>query len=95
MEWLLGAFGTLTGLSLSYLAFMMNRDKGMKKDITEQVIVSEKLNHISHGVDDIKVEVKASEKQMNRMNEQLIRVDESAKSAHKRIDSLVEVRKHG
>ena len=54
-----------------------------------------KPDSIGKGVDDIRIDLKANEKQMSRMNEQLIRVDESTKSAHKRIDKLEGVRKHG
>lgn len=54
-----------------------------------------KLDSIGKGVDDIRIDLKANEKQMSRMNEQLIRVDESTKSADKRIDKLEGVRKHG
>lgn len=94
MEWILGAFGTLSGFVISYLAFQRNRDKEMKKDAEDGAVIRTKLDSIGKGVDDIRIDLKANEKQMNRMNEQIIRVDESTKSAHKRLDKL-EVRKHG
>lgn len=94
MEWILGAFGTLSGFTISYLAFQRNRDKEIKKDAGDDAVIKTKLDSIGKGVDDIRIDLKANEKQMNRMNEQIIRVDESTKSAHKRIDKL-EVRKHG
>lgn len=94
MEWILGAFGTLSGFVISYLAFQRNRDKEMKQDAEDGAVIRTKLVSIGKGVDDIRIDLKANEKQMNRMNEQIIRVDESTKSAHKRIDKL-EVRKYG
>lgn len=95
MEWLLGAFGTLSGFVLSYLAFQRNRDKEIKTDAEDGAVIKTKLDSIGKGVDDIRIDLKANEKQMSRMNEQLIRVDESTKSAHKRLDKLEGVRKHG
>ena len=88
MEWLIGAFGTLSGFVLSYLAFQRNRDKEIKNEAEDGAVIKTKLDSIGKGVDDIRIDLKANEKQMSRMNEQLIRVDESTKSAHKRIDKL-------
>ncbi len=88
MEWLIGVAGTLMGFLFSYLTFQRNRDKDIKSDAKEDGVIKTKLDAIGKGVDDIRIDLKANEKQMSRMNEQIIRVDESTKSAHKRIDKL-------
>lgn len=93
MEWLIGVGGTLAGFVFSYLAFQRNREKDIKSDAEEDGVIKTKLDSIGKGVDDIRIDLKANEKQMSQMNEQIIRVDESTKSAHKRIDNL-EVKKH-
>lgn len=88
MEWLIGVIGTLAGFLISYLSFQRTRDKDIKSDAKEDEVIKTKLDSIGKGVDEIRIDLKANEKQINRMNENLIRVDESAKSAHKRIDKL-------
>lgn len=88
MEWLIGVIGTLAGFLISYLSFQRTRDKDLKSDAQEDGVIKTKLDSIGKGVDDIRIDLKANEKQMFRMSEQLVRVDESTKSAHKRIDKL-------
>lgn len=88
MELIIGITCTVGGFVLSYMTFQRRRDQEIASDTKEKTVVSTKLDHISEGVDNIKVEMRANEKYMSRMNEQLIRVDESAKSAHKRLDKL-------
>lgn len=92
---LLGAVSTVFGMVITYFTFMRGRDKSIKNEAEDGAVIKTKLDSIGKGVDDIRIDLKANEKQMSRMNEQLIRVDESTKSAHKRIDKLEGVRKHG
>ncbi|MBJ8205883.1 hypothetical protein JDS91_32425, partial [Bacillus cereus] len=47
-----------------------------------------KLEYISKGVDDIRIDLKANEKQMIVLGERITRVEESAKQAHKRLDNV-------
>lgn len=77
---------------ISYLTFMGKRDKNIKSDATEsatqQAEVNVKLNHIIKGVDDVKLDLKTNERQINQINTELVKVNESVKSAHKRIDKI-------
>lgn len=91
---ILGAVSTVFGMVISYFTFMRGRDKNIRSDATKDAKVSTKLDYISSGVDDMRIDLRANQKEMGRMNEQLIRVDESTKSAHKRIDKLEEVKKY-
>ncbi|WP_150112247.1 hypothetical protein [Clostridium hydrogeniformans] len=50
--------------------------------------LSTRLDYISKGVDDIRLDIKAQDRQIADMNSRLIRVEESSKSAHKRIDTI-------
>lgn len=90
MEALLGAGSVVFGMVITYFTFVRNRDKDVKQDAEDGAVIRTKLDSIGKGVDDIRIDLKANEKQMSRMNEQIIRVDESTKSAHKRIDKLEE-----
>ena len=83
-----GVIGALVGFIISYFGFMRNRDKDVKKDAANDAVISEKLNHIGSGVDSIRVDMKVSERRVTEISEQLIRTDEIAKSAHKRIDGI-------
>ena len=49
-----------------------------------------KLDMISQGVDIIKVDSKSSELKISQMHENYIRIEESLKQAHKRIDKIEE-----
>lgn len=88
MEIVIGAVCTLVGTLIAYLTFARNRDKDTVTKAKEEAVISTQLGNISQGVVDIRVDMKANEKQMDRMQEQIIRIDESNKSAHKRLDKV-------
>ncbi|MEB8733205.1 hypothetical protein P4G91_19410, partial [Bacillus cereus] len=50
--------------------------------------VKAELGYIRKGVDDIRIDLKASEKQMVALGERVTRVEESTKQAHKRLDTI-------
>lgn len=85
---ILGAVSTVFGMIISYFTFMRGRDKHIRTDATENAKVSTKLDHISRGVDDIRIDLRSNEKQINNVAERVTRVEESTKQAHKRIDSI-------
>lgn len=90
MEIAIGAVCTLLGTLIAYLTFTRNRDKDTVAKAKEEAIISTQLGSISTGIEEIRVDMKANEKQMDRMQEQIIRIDESTKSAHKRLDKIDE-----
>mgnify|MGYP001392144136 CR=1 FL=1 len=85
---LLGAISTVFGMVITYFTFMRGRDKTIRHDAEESAKVSTKLDHISRGVDDIRIDLKSNEKQINNVAERVTRVEESAKQAHLRINKL-------
>ncbi|WP_436514059.1 hypothetical protein [Clostridium thermobutyricum] len=56
----------------------------------EQTILSTKLDYISRNLDDIKVDLRTRAKENAELKERVIIVEESVKSAHKRITELEE-----
>ena len=54
----------------------------------EKAELSTKLDHIDVGVQDIRVQVRNTDHRLNEINDRVIRVEESSKSAHKRIDKM-------
>lgn len=91
-----GVFGTIFGIVINFFTFNRNRDKDVKEDAAadaaEKAVVRTKLDHIVTGVDNIRVDVKAQEKSTRAsfedLNKKVVEIDQSTKSAHKRIDEL-------
>lgn len=88
LEVVVGIVATALGMLITYFTFVRNRDKDIIQNAKEEATISAKLAYISRGVDAIKVDMKTNEKQIDHMQEQIVRIDESTKSAHKRLDRL-------
>lgn len=88
MEIPVGIMSALFGMLLTLLAFNRNRDKDVKADAAKTAVIETKLDTISNGVESIRIDFKANEKQMDALSERVTRVEESSKQAHKRIDNL-------
>lgn len=84
----LGVLVAICGLVVSYLAYQFNRTKELKTDSQQDAEVKAALGYISKGVDDIRIDLKANEKQISHLAERVTRVEESSKQAHKRIDQV-------
>ncbi|MEZ7170768.1 hypothetical protein [Sporosarcina sp. OR05] len=84
----IGVIGALFGFLISYFSFLRSRDKDVKKEATEKVVTNTKLDHIGAGVNSIQVKMEVKDERMTALTEKVIRIDESAKSAHKRIDKI-------
>lgn len=92
----IGALCLLVGAAIGYIGFL----KGMKKDVKEEaqsdtkekVQLNTKLDILLSNNTEIKGEVKNINDKFDKFkddaNERLTRVEESVKSAHKRIDGL-------
>jgi len=76
------------GLLFAIFGYVLNRDRDKKNETKNEAKLEAKLEYISKGVDDIRIDLKANEKQMAAFNERLTRVEESSKQAHKRIDKM-------
>jgi cell division protein FtsL len=62
----------------------------IKKDAVEMATINVKLDTIGRGVDDIKLEQKTINKDIKDLSNRVLKVEESAKSAHHRIDDIIE-----
>jgi septal ring factor EnvC (AmiA/AmiB activator) len=76
------------GLIIGYLAFRRDKDNDVRNDASESAVIKTKLDNISSGVDSIRIDMKANEKRVSDLSERVIRVEESSKQAHKRIDKI-------
>ncbi|WP_374964640.1 hypothetical protein [Lysinibacillus sp. RS5] len=84
----LGIVLTILSLIVAVQGYQLNKTKSIKDDGKQSAQVSAQLQYISKGVDDIRIDIKANEKQMQVLGERVTRVEESSKQAHKRIDKM-------
>ncbi len=54
----------------------------------EKAEMSTKLNYIDTGVRDIQLQVRNTDSRLDEFNDRVVRVEESTRSAHKRIDRM-------
>ncbi len=78
------AFGIYAGIS----NLKRNQKADTKQDTAELTTVIVKLENIGTGITEIKSEMSNVKNDIKEDRERLIRVEESAKQAHKRIDTL-------
>jgi septal ring factor EnvC (AmiA/AmiB activator) len=86
---IIGLFCTIGGFVIAFLTFSRSRDKENKSDASELAVIRTRLTDISTGVSNIQIDIKSGEKRTNELSERLIRVEESSKQAHKRIDEII------
>ncbi|MGY5268770.1 hypothetical protein [Paraclostridium bifermentans] len=86
---------TIVGAIIGYMSYQKKNQKDIENDASQKALMSSKLDYISNAVDNIridfkelKIDVKNQDAKVISMNERLIKVEESAKSAHHRIDEL-------
>lgn len=81
------SFAIYTGLSNK----KRNDTSDIKKDAAETATINVKLDTINRGVDDIKLEQKSISKDIKELSDRVLVVEQSAKSAHHRIDEIKDV----
>jgi len=90
----IGLMGVLAGILFSYISFQRAGRKEVKEDTKEDTKshteLKTKLDYIGRGIDEIRIDMKAQENRVTDLAGAVIRVEEIAKSAHKRIDTMEE-----
>ncbi|MFJ6268065.1 hypothetical protein [Lysinibacillus xylanilyticus] len=84
MSLLFGAIGALLGV----IGVIVTMKKDSKNQGAVEASISSKVDYIARGVDDIRLDLKDQARKIEAHNERLVRVEESAKQAHKRIDKV-------
>ena len=87
---IIGVVCSIIGVLTTLWTINRNKTEDVKRDTKEDAVLSTKLDYISRGVDDIRLDIKAQDKRIADIGNRLIRVEESTKSAHHRIDELTE-----
>lgn len=75
-------------LLIAALALYRNVKGDTKTDAGQMMEVIVKLETINENVKDVKADMKDVKAEVEKMKERIIVVEQSAKSAHKRIDAL-------
>lgn len=88
MDVQIGALIAFGSLIVSYLIFNFTKESAVKNETRQDAQIQAKLEYIGKGVDDIRIDLKANERQIGALGERVTRVEESSKQAHKRIDTL-------
>ncbi|MRZ28089.1 hypothetical protein GKD08_04840 [Paeniclostridium sordellii] len=83
-----GFLCTMAGAYVGYMSYKKKSEKDIENDASQKTVMATKLDYISKGVDDIRLDIKAQDTKINTVVERLIKVEESTKSAHHRLDSL-------
>jgi septal ring factor EnvC (AmiA/AmiB activator) len=86
---IIGLFCSIIGAGLGIWSYSRTSRKETKEESRDFTRVESKLDYVSKGVDDIRLDIKATDRRVSDIAEKLIRVEESTKSAHHRIDGLV------
>src|SRR5690554_3208223 len=91
----LGLILTILSVVVAILGYQLNKQnqktnqlKEVKSESHQDARLQTQLDYISRGVDDIRIDLKANEKQIVQLGERVTRVEESTKQAHKRIDKM-------
>jgi hypothetical protein len=84
----IGVICAILGMIIGVLGYKRTATKDMQAETKEGAIMATKLDFISQGVNNIQVKMEAQENKFGAMNEKIIRIEESTKSAHKRIDEF-------
>jgi septal ring factor EnvC (AmiA/AmiB activator) len=84
----IGILCAVGGLLIGFFTFNRSRDNDVKNDASESAVIKTKLDNISSGIDSIRIDIKANEKRVSELSERVIRIEESSKQAHLRINKL-------
>lgn len=79
---------TIVGAIIGYMSYQKKNQKDIENDASQKALMASKLDYISTGVDNIRLDIKAQDAKISNIIERLIKVEESTKSAHHRLDDI-------
>lgn len=86
---------SLASITIGILGYSLNKQKQetehqktIKVEATRDAVIETKLDNISSGVENIRIDLRANERHVGEIDQRLTRVEESSKQAHKRIDKI-------
>ncbi len=91
MEWIsivIAVLAAISGILLGWLARAKERQKEDKQAGYEDGALKTDVEYIKCGVDEIKKDMRMQVQRMDTLSERLVRVEESTKRAHERLDRI-------
>ena len=79
---------SLVSIVISYLTFTRNSTKDVRSEAAKSVELKSRLEYISRGIDDIKLENRIRDDQIKTLNEKVIILDNTVTTLVKRIDRI-------
>lgn len=93
--------GTIISLAIAFCALLFTalsfrRTSGLDISTTaaERATMRADLQYIRQSIDDIKLENRAIQKDVTEMKAKIVEIEQSTKSAHKRLDDLRKEHEH-
>jgi uncharacterized membrane protein len=84
----IGVICAIFGAGATFISLKRNFKKDTQDESRDFTRVETKLDYVSKGVDDIRLDIRATDRKVSDVCERLTRVEESTKSAHHRIDGI-------
>ncbi|MCA4756340.1 hypothetical protein [Mycolicibacterium fortuitum] len=86
----IAALAAISGILLGWIGKTKSFKDEVAREATADASLQTDVSYIKRGIDDIKVDVRIQGQRMDGLTERIIRVEESSKQAHKRLDRLEE-----
>ena len=83
-----GAFMTLISVTIAIFTFYFNRKKESSDDGAYKGSLKTDIEYIKKGVDELKADNKDIKDDVDELKERIVRVEDSTKSAHHRLDTI-------
>ena len=90
-----GLVCTILGAAITVYKTKKDNDNSIREDTVQDTVLATKLDYISKGVDDIRLDFKAQAREIQDIKMDIVKLKESSKSAHHRLDGLEEIKKEG
>jgi len=87
--------GSISAVVFGYIGYLRGAKKDSYSSGTVQGTLESDIAYIKRRTDDVLLEQKDTNKSINALAERVTRVEESSKSAHKRINQIEEKEKEG
>ena len=88
IETLIAMIVPVLALVFTVLSFRRTENHDTSAAATERATLTADVRYIRSSIDDIKLEYKTIQRDLGDLSKKLVEVEASAKSAHKRLDSL-------
>lgn len=89
IETALAIFVPLIALMFTVMSFSRNKHHDTSAEATERANLAADVKYIRSGIDDMKVENRKTREDVSELTKKVVVIEESAKSAHRRIDEIV------